>query len=407
MRRPSGPAGSWPSGCNTHPVAGQAQTAAPCSDGSPPVALGAFTLTAMAGLVRGAQEVGSVHEVFASFYGVTLLVKSLLVVVMVALSMLAWRRRLVVPRLESAVVVGVTAAAVLLAAYPLPPARLNDAVRAAGIGVQAPGLPQAGDLTLGGRAGTTLVGLTLSPGEPGRNDVLLYVLPLIGERSVPVGLSIDEHQVALNGCGITCRRAAVDLSGGERIEVRVGDSPGRVASFNVPQLPAPDGTQLFAQLEQRMHALTSYRLAQTLDSGTDTVRTTYECHAPDQVRARSSGGFQTVWIGETEYLQRAPGAGWILERGGSSFPVSTFVWDYVPDRVVDPRIVGDGHIDGVDTTVLSFYGPLGSAAYWFRLWVDPTGLVRRTEMRAQGHFMSQRYSALDAPIAIQPPKGVS
>ena len=99
--------------------------------------------------------------------------------------------------------------------------------------------------------------------------------------------------------------------------------------------------------------------------------------------------------------------GWIVERGGSSFPVSTFVWDYVPDRVVDPRIVDDGHIDGVDTTVLSFYGPLGSAAYWFRLWVDPTGLVRRTEMRAQGHFMSQRYSALDAPIAIQPPKGAS
>ncbi|MDP9300817.1 MAG: CopD family protein, partial [Actinomycetota bacterium] len=305
-----------------------------------PVALGAFTLTATAGLLRGAQEVGSVHEVFGSSYGMTLLVKSLFVVVMVALSVLAWRRRLIVPRLESAVVVGVTAAAVLLAAYPLPPARLNEAVRAAGIGAQAPGLPQAGDLTLGGRAGTTLVGLTLSPGEPGRNDVLLYVLPLVGERSVPVALSIEEHHVALDSCGVTCRRAAVDLSGGERIEVRVGDSPGRVASFDVPQLPAPDGMQLFAQLEQRMHALTSYRLAQTLDSGTDTIRTTYECHAPDQVRARSSGGFQIVWIGGTEYLQRAPGEGWIVERGGSSFPVTSFVWDYVPDRVIDPRIVG-------------------------------------------------------------------
>ena len=188
-----------------------------------PVALGAFTLTAIAGLLRGDQEVGSVHEVFASSYGVTLLVKSLFVVVMMALSVLAWRRRLVVPRLESAVVVGVTAAAVLLAAYPLPPARLNEAVRAAGIGVQAPGLPQAGDLTLGGRAGTTLIGLTLSPGEPGRNDVLLYVLPLAGELAVQVALSIDEHQVALDSCGTTCHRAAVDFSGGERIEVRVGD----------------------------------------------------------------------------------------------------------------------------------------------------------------------------------------
>ncbi len=251
------------------------------------------------------------------------------------------------------------------------------------------------------------MGLTLSPGEPGRNDVLLYVLPLAGERRVPIALSIDEHQVALDGCGTPCRRAAVDLSGGERIEVRVGDSPGRVASFAVPQLPAPDGTQLFAQLQQRMHALATYRLTQTLDSGTDIIRTRYECHAPDQTRARSSGGFQIVWIGGTEFLQQTHGAGWIVERDGSSFPVSTFVWDYVPDRVVDPRIVGNGHVDGVDTAILSFYGPLGSAAYWFRLWVDPTGLVRRTEMRAQGHFMSQRYSAFDAPIQIQPPTGAS
>jgi len=77
----------------------------------------------------------------------------------------------------------------------------------------------------------------------------------------------------------------------------------------------------------------------------------------------------------------------------------------LPDRVVDPRILGTARLGGTDTTILSFFGPLGSAAYWFRLWVDPTGLVRRTEMRAQGHFMSQRYSAFDAPIAIQPPKG--
>ena len=31
------------------------------------------------------------------------------------------------------------------------------------------------------------------------------------------------------------------------------------------------------------------------------------------------------------------------------------------------------------------------------------GLVRRAEMRAPGHFMDQRYVALDAPFAIEPP----
>jgi copper transport protein len=372
-----------------------------------PVALGAFTLTAMAGLLRGAQEVGSVHEVFASSYGATLLVKSLFVVVMVALSVLAWRRRLVVPRIESALVLGVTAAAVLLAAYPVPPARLSEAERAVGAGAQEPGLPGAGDLTLGARAGTTLVGLTLSPGEPGRNDLFVYVLPLDGERDVPVALSVDERIVSLDTCGTTCRRAAVDLTGGDRVEVRVGDARTNVASFNVPTLPAPDGTQLLAKVEQRMHALASYRLNQSLDSGTDTLRTVYICRAPDQMRARSNGGFQIVWTGGTEYIERAPGAGWIEDRGEPSFPVLSFVWDYVPDRIIDPRIVGAAHVDGVDTKILSFYGPLGSAAYWFRLWVDPTGLVRRTEMRAQGHFMDQRYFAFDAPISIGPPEGAS
>jgi hypothetical protein len=197
----------------------------------------------------------------------------------------------------------------------------------------------------------------------------------------------------------------VDLSGGERIEVRVGGARTRVAPFDVPTLPAPDGTQLLAQVEQRMHALTSYRLNQSLDSGTDTLRTVYLCRAPDQMRARSTGGFQIVWTGGTEYIERAPGAGWIVNREGPSFPVLSFVWDYVPDRIIDPRIVGVASVDGVDTTILSFYGPLGGAPYWFRLWVDPTGLVRRTEMRAQGHFMDQRYFAFDAPISIGPPYG--
>jgi len=35
--------------------------------------------------------------------------------------------------------------------------------------------------------------------------------------------------------------------------------------------------------------------------------------------------------------------------------------------------------------------------------VAPGGAVLRAEMRAQGHFMDQRYFALDAPVSIRPP----
>src|SRR5437879_689175 len=102
--------------------------------------------------------------------------------------------------------------------------------------------------------------------------------------------------------------------------------------------------------------------------------------------------FRSLWLSTSGRSRSIPaGRRSGVRPGEPSFPVLSFVWDYVPDQIVDPRIVGTAHVDGVDTTILSFFGPLSSAAYWFRLWVDPTGLVRRAEMRAQGHFMNQRY----------------
>jgi len=60
-------------------------------------------------------------------------------------------------------------------------------------------------------------------------------------------------------------------------------------------------------------------------------------------------------------------------------------------------------VDGVATKILVFYGPSGAAPFWFRLWVDATGLVRRAEMRANGHFMDQRFDDFDAPLTITAP----
>jgi len=53
-------------------------------------------------------------------------------------------------------------------------------------------LPLLGDLTIGGRAGTDAVGLTVRPGLPGRNVLLVYVEPLGGDAGrLSVGLSVD------------------------------------------------------------------------------------------------------------------------------------------------------------------------------------------------------------------------
>jgi hypothetical protein len=42
---------------------------------------------------------------------------------------------------------------------------------------------------------------------------------------------------------------------------------------------------------------------------------------------------------------------------------------------------------------------------WFRVWGDADGLARRAEMRAQGHFMDDRYYDFDALFTIEPPLG--
>jgi copper transport protein len=128
-----------------------------------PIALLAFAVTAATGFARAAQELGGLASLLGSGYGLVLLSKTLLVVVMAQLSLLAWRRLVVVPRVEAAIAVDVIAAAALLAAFPLPPARVEESRAEEVQAADAAGLPRAGDLRLGGHAGEVLVGLTVRP----------------------------------------------------------------------------------------------------------------------------------------------------------------------------------------------------------------------------------------------------
>ena len=80
-----------------------------------------------------------------------------------------------------------------------------------------------------------------------------------------------------------------------------------------------------------------------------------------------------------------------------------FTWDYFRP-FIGAHIVGRETVDGVPTSIISFAGGQGGTPIWFRLWVDPKGLVRRAEMRAPGHFMNDRYYDYDAPFWIEPPE---
>lgn len=373
-----------------------------------PVAVSAFLLTAAFGAVQALLELGGIGPLVSTSYGWVLLGKAALVGALVPLSLRAWRRRPLL-RTEASVAVLVIGAAALLAAYPLPPGRLLAAETARRTAGFPAAHPRPGDLTLGGRAGQALVGLSLRPGRAGVNEALVYFLPLAGDAaaaSTEVTLTVNARQSRMYSCGLECRRASLELRGGEAVAIRVGGPGGGTASFAIPRLPAPDGTGLLHVAQQRMHRLSSYRVAESLITGASAIRTSYAFVAPDRMESQVDGSSQEVWIGQTMYTRRLPGGPWRAD--GTPYPlvVPFFIWDYFRP-VVAPRIVGTQRLlGGVLTTVVSFSIGGPGDPIWFRLWVDSSGLVRRSQMRAPGHFMDQRYSGFDEPVTIEPPPTV-
>jgi putative copper export protein len=85
------------------------------------VALIAFAITAMTGVLEAASAISSLSDLWTTPYGVVLSLKSAGVIVMVVLSALAWRRGLGLVRFEAAVAILVLAATAVLAATPIPP----------------------------------------------------------------------------------------------------------------------------------------------------------------------------------------------------------------------------------------------------------------------------------------------
>jgi copper transport protein len=376
------------------------------------VALPAFVLTVATGALRGIQELSGVADLILTPYGQVLSLKVLAVLLMVPLSMLAWRRVLGSPRLEAGVALAVVGAAALLAAFPLPPGRAAETDEAEEAATSEIALPRDGDLTLGGDAGEVLVGLTIRPAEPGPNEVLVYLLPLDGEEAaagIPATITTEASSVETVSCGSTCRRAELDLRGDEDIAVEVGTEVGGTASFHIPVLPAPDGSELVSRLQGRMHRLTSYRQIEVLSAGRGATRSTYAFVAPDRYMSRSvhrgEVTAEVVVIGQTRWLRLSGESRWEEQTGGPAPDVPSLIWDYFAPPVA-PRIVGAESVEGTQTRIVSFFGS-GTTPIWFRLWVDERGLVREAEMRAQGHFMDHWYLAFDAPIVIEPPRGAS
>jgi copper transport protein len=376
---------------------------------SPP-ALAAFAVTVAAGALQAAGQLGSLSAFTQTEYGVVLLGKIALVGLMLPLSLIAWRMGKLHLRAEAGIAAGVIAAAALLAAFPLPPTAAARQAAAAATAASPAGLPQPGGLTLGGNAGTVLVGLSLEPGRPGPNHVTVYLSGLKGAEaaSALVG-NITGAGVTrpLTSCGSTCREATLSLTGGEELDVDVLGPAGGRATFTVPSLPAPSGDALISGMQTAMHGLRSYAVSETLSSGIGTLHSEYASQAPDRSKWTVEQTSQTVSIGTTQYTQEAPGQPWHKETDLPPLTIPSFVWDYF-QPLSNAHVVGHANVDGAGTIEVAAFGSRSGTPIWFTFWIDGDGLVRRVDMHAPGHFMSDRYVRHNAPETITaPPTGPS
>lgn len=85
-----------------------------------PVAFLAFAITALTGVVRAAEALGTVNSLWTTPYGLVLSAKIAGVLVMAAMSALLWRRGLSFARIEGIIVLLVLAATAILAGIPTP-----------------------------------------------------------------------------------------------------------------------------------------------------------------------------------------------------------------------------------------------------------------------------------------------
>jgi copper transport protein len=383
-----------------------------------PVAITAAVALGLSGLAAAAFVLSDPGQLVSTDYGRFLIGKSLAFGTMAILGLLhnRWRRNAARPlgqirlplRSEGSVALFAVALAVLLVGFPNPP---REAEAAEELALSDPVLARLGDteaLSVSGASGPYVLGLTILPPEPGPVEFRLQLLglePGDAPREARVtGSGPGTFDADLEPCGLGCFAGNGSIAGtGEwQLEVSVTTNRGVATwSTRVP-IPAIDGSAQFARALDAMDGLHSARLEERLQASLDgpTFTAEYDFAAPDRMRI-DAGTSERIVIGGSEY-RREDGGAW----QSLAWPGSPFAWpgSYYRDFWADAaavRILGEETVDGVPSQIVGFVRPELPA--WFRIWVGiDDGLVRRMEMRAEGHLMAQDWT-LDVPVSIEPP----
>jgi copper transport protein len=355
-----------------------------------PIAIASVAVLGAGAIARAIAAFPTLGSVVHTSYGQTVLVKTGLLVAVLAV---AWANRRRIAGLglaaELALLAGVVVAVGVLTQLQ-PPARAV----AGGPPPARPAPPPRDAVVLAGEDDDVAVGLAVSP----RGGGIAARVTTLGEDGNGIdGLRVRIAGVDAQACGAGCYAAVVPLPPPpRRVAVSLEGTGAKPATltFTLPRRwPAPDATALVTRVDRVFRSLRSVviheHLASNAHNGLDTV---YHLEAPNRMSYDIRNGPDAIVIGPTRWDRDSARAPWVRSQQEPLRQPQPF-WGPDPRR--------NAHLLGPGTA--SFYDPRLPA--WFVLTVDPrTGRLLRLQMTAQAHFMRHRYSGFDAPFEINPPK---
>jgi len=360
------------------------------------LALAAVAVLAATGVVRAVFELRALDQLWTTGYGRALLVKSGLLLVLVALGWanrarlgsFAWVRRNA--RAELVLIAGVVVAVAFLTQ--LRPGRdipRAAAVPAASASFAPPPPPPRGALVLAQEDGALAVALAVTP-----TTLTASVLAPTGGGADGLDVSFTvppRGPVEARPCGHGCYRAETRVPRPSRIRVVVGRGS---LEFAVPR-STPPADMLLERATRAFRRLRSVEYVERLASDPRRrIVTRWRLEAPDRIAYAIRGGADAVLIGNRRW-DRTRGGAW--QRSAiSPLEVPLPTWG---TRFVDARLI---EADG-STAVVSWANPQIPA--WFTARFDRRTL-RPLELRmtAAAHFMRHRYVSFNRPLGIRPPR---
>jgi hypothetical protein len=260
----------------------------------------------------------------------------------------------------------------------------------------APGFPSPppGAVVLAQEAGTRALALAY---KPGLVRVSLLDPAGGGESGLRVALQFGRgYLMTPDACGPGCYQAEVAGVPDSPVTVRLG---GEAYRFDLPQLPAADGSVLVSKATDTWNALQTLVWRERLASSpTNVLHTVYRAVTPHSLAYSIAGHSSAVIIGGTRWDRPTPTSPWEKSTQDPPLRQPQPFWN----EATDAHVLGTAKVRSQRVTRVSFFDP--STPAWFEAAIDRrTGRTLELDMTAASHFMHDVYGPFDAPIELQPP----